>query len=94
MRWRLAYVGGDVNKVSAKPWPGAVGEAWRIVYQAGNPNNRTLHIRAIVDGCAVVCAIHSPHRGWRHVIEHREFLDDLFARGNLKRSRAKFRVAM
>lgn len=29
------------NGVAVKPWPGKVGEAWRIVYQPDNPNNRT-----------------------------------------------------
>lgn len=73
-----------------KTWPGKVGEAWRITYFPGNRNNRTMHVRAIVDEVCVVVAIYSPHRGWRHVIEYREGLDHEYDRGTLKRSRAKF----
>lgn len=80
------------NGVAVKPWPGKVGEAWRIVYQPDNPNNRTMHIRAIVDEVCIVCAIYSRHRGWRHVIEYRDGLNRLFETGNIKRSRARFPI--
>ncbi len=78
--------------VGVKPWPGKVGEAWRIAYQPDNPNNRTLHIRAIVDEVCIVCAIHSRRRGWGHVIEYRVVLDRLFEDRKIKRSRARFPI--
>lgn len=73
-----------------RAWPGKPGEAWRITYQPDNPNNRVVHIRAIVDGDAIVCAVHHPRHGWRHVIEYRVLFDLMFERGELKRSRAKW----
>lgn len=76
-----------------KQWQGKVGDAWRIVYQPDNPNNRTIHIRAIIDGRMLVYMTHSPSRGWRYSIEPLGYFQMLWRDGNLKRSRSKASLA-
>lgn len=53
-----------------------VGDSFRVHYNVGNPNNRTLHIRGIVDE-KIICRRWSPGRGWRY-----EMLDELFFQFN------------
>jgi len=61
-----------------------VGRAYRLRLSAGNPNNCTLHIRAIVDTYQVVVAIHGKHRGWYYRIEDLRLLRMWRAEGKLR----------
>lgn len=67
--------------------PVKAGEVWRLRYQSDNPNNRTLHVRAVVDDAVVVCRVFSRRRGWLHVMESAAFLRNAIERGELKRVR-------
>lgn len=66
-----------------------IGRAYRLNYGPKNLNNRTLHIRAIVDGDQVVVAWPRGKNRWQHVIESLAFLEGERDRGFLKLTKSK-----
>ena len=62
------------------------GQCYRVFYSAGNPNNRLLHVRAIVDD-RVVTRTWSPRRQeWMYAIDYPvEFFQEQIDRGTFKR---------
>lgn len=47
------------------------GDSVRFFYSEGNPNNRLIHIRSIVDGEWIVFRVWSRRkRMWRYQVEH------------------------
>ncbi|TAA42513.1 hypothetical protein [Pseudoxanthomonas winnipegensis] len=64
----------------------APGQAWRIKFGAGNRNNHTAHIRALVDGDHVVYRQWSKYRQrWIYRVEPIDWFDMLDETGHLKR---------
>lgn len=66
-----------------------IGRAYRLNYGPKNPNNRNLHIRAIVDGDQVVVAWPRGNNRWRYGIESLAFLEGEQDRGFLKLTESK-----
>ena len=53
-----------------------IGRKYRIFFDKGNPNNRTIHIRAIVDEEYYVVRYWGKHkRHWIYQIEYKSHLD-------------------
>ena len=61
----------------------APGQTWRVFFNKDNPNNRTLHIRGIVDGEYVVTRTWSLRKGWMYAVEHVSYLEALADSGTL-----------
>lgn len=62
-----------------------VGTSVRIFYREGNPNNRRIHIRAIVDDSVFVCRQWSrSHQTWFYSILHTYRLELLIETGRLR----------
>lgn len=49
------------------------GVKFRVFYQPDNPNNRTMHVRAIVDGQVVLRQWWPSKRRWNYTVEHPSF---------------------
>jgi len=63
----------------------AAGQTWRIFFSQDNPNNRTVHIRAIVDDEYVVSRTWSQRKQyWIYDCQHASYFDALFEHGALK----------
>ena len=46
------------------------GQSYKLNLGKGNPNNKTMHIRAVVDDEAVVYRVWSRHKqGWRYKLD-------------------------
>ena len=60
------------------------GRTIKIFYNKGNINNRTIHIRAIVDKGIVVYAYWCKHSYWWYDIYAKEVLKMLFDDGKLQ----------
>jgi hypothetical protein len=63
----------------------AAGQTWRIYFDAGNPNNRTIHIRAVLDGAYIVFRAWSKRKqSWSYAIEPTCYFDFLLREGHLR----------
>lgn len=63
----------------------AVGQTYKILFNANNPNNRErIEIRAIVDGEWVVYSFYTKHdRDLRYVVYHQSWFEILSEQGVL-----------
>lgn len=53
-----------------------VGQTWRVDFGEGNPNNQTIHIRAVVDDAYVVFRAWSKRKQrWMYAVEPRCYFD-------------------
>ncbi|WP_293373596.1 hypothetical protein [Nevskia sp.] len=59
-----------------------VGQRLVLRYGAGNPGNRTMHIRAVVDGEWLAMRHWSHRKGWVYTIEHSAFVELALEHGN------------
>lgn len=63
----------------------AVGQTLQVNFGKGNPNNRTAHVRAIVDDEYVVVRRWSARkRYWQYEVEHASYYEAIFKAGHLK----------
>lgn len=64
-----------------------VGNKVKVDYGPTNPNNQSLHIRAIVDDDQIVCRIWSARKGWIYQIISRYTFELQHAKGFLSLSK-------
>ncbi len=62
-----------------------VGQKWKIHYNAHNPNNRLIHIRAIVDEQQLaICTWSNRKKYWRYEMMDLYYFNLLKDNGNIK----------
>ncbi len=62
------------------------GEKYRIFFDDNNPNNKVIHIRAIVDKEYIVCKQWFKRKKmWRYSVEHIYYLELLAKDNRLKK---------